>query len=134
MEMPLVFERLTHCTMNLAFNPKNSNTFASSCLDHTVKVWSLGSHTANFNLDAHKKGSNYVQYYHGDSTNCQSSNKKKEKKISDLFAAGAEAIYLFFATSNFPSYNPKDPLLALRDVENAAMLGYYLAWFRIGRE
>ncbi|POV98116.1 hypothetical protein PSTT_14629 [Puccinia striiformis] len=60
-----VFEGHTHYIMNLAFNPKDSNTFASSCLDRTVKVWSLGSHTANFTLDAHEKGVNYVEYYHG---------------------------------------------------------------------
>lgn len=51
--------------MNLAFNPKDSNTFASACLDRTVKVWSLGSPIANFTLDAHDKGVNYVEYYHG---------------------------------------------------------------------
>lgn len=51
--------------MNIAFNPKDSNTFASACLDTTVKVWSLGSPTANFTLDAHQKGVNYVEYYHG---------------------------------------------------------------------
>lgn len=51
--------------MNLAFNPKDSNTFASSCLDRTVKIWTLGSSQANFTLDAHDKGVNYVEYYHG---------------------------------------------------------------------
>ncbi|EGG07968.1 uncharacterized protein MELLADRAFT_47966 [Melampsora larici-populina 98AG31] len=60
-----VFEGHAHYIMNLAFNPKDSNTFASSCLDRTVKVWSLGSQTANFTLDAHEKGVNYVEYYHG---------------------------------------------------------------------
>ncbi|CAD6966374.1 unnamed protein product, partial [Tilletia laevis] len=51
--------------MNLAFNPKDSNTFASSCLDRTVKVWSLGSSQANYTLEVHDKGVNYVEYYHG---------------------------------------------------------------------
>ncbi|GAA5900352.1 hypothetical protein JCM5296_001406, partial [Sporobolomyces johnsonii] len=60
-----IFEGHTHYIMNLAFNPKDSNTFASACLDRTVKVWSLGSPTANFTLDAHEKGVNYVEYYHG---------------------------------------------------------------------
>ncbi|GAA5990741.1 hypothetical protein JCM11641_006663 [Rhodosporidiobolus odoratus] len=60
-----VYEGHTHYIMNLAFNPKDSNTFASACLDRTVKVWSLGSSTANFTLDAHDKGVNYVEYYHG---------------------------------------------------------------------
>ncbi|GAA5995723.1 hypothetical protein JCM5350_008110 [Sporobolomyces pararoseus] len=60
-----IFEGHTHYIMNIAFNPKDSNTFASACLDRTVKVWSLGSPTANFTLDAHDKGVNYVEYYHG---------------------------------------------------------------------
>lgn len=51
--------------MNLAFNPKDSNSFASACLDRTVKVWTPGSPVANFTLDAHDKGVNYVEYYHG---------------------------------------------------------------------
>ncbi|PWN50666.1 putative SEC27-coatomer complex beta subunit [Violaceomyces palustris] len=59
------FEGHTHYIMNLCFNPKDSNTFASSCLDRTVKVWTLGSNVANFTLDAHDKGVNYVEYYHG---------------------------------------------------------------------
>lgn len=51
--------------MSLAFNPKDPQTFASACLDHTVKVWSLGSSVANYSLEAHEKGVNYVEYYHG---------------------------------------------------------------------
>ncbi|KAG8783052.1 hypothetical protein FRC12_020155 [Ceratobasidium sp. 428] len=60
-----VYEGHTHYIMNIAVNPKDSNTFASACLDRTVKVWSLGSATPNFTLDAHEKGVNYVEYYHG---------------------------------------------------------------------
>lgn len=51
--------------MALAINPKDPQTFASACLDHTVKVWSLGSAVPNFSLEAHEKGVNYVDYYHG---------------------------------------------------------------------
>jgi coatomer subunit beta' len=51
--------------MNLAFNPKDANTFASSCLDRTIKMWSLGSPTANFTMEAHEKGVNYVDFYPG---------------------------------------------------------------------
>jgi coatomer subunit beta' len=51
--------------MNIAVNPKDANTFASACLDRTVKVWSIGSSQPNFTLEAHEKGVNYVQYYHG---------------------------------------------------------------------
>ncbi|GLB34322.1 putative the coatomer is a cytosolic protein complex that binds to dilysine motifs and reversibly associates with Golgi non- clathrin-coated vesicles, which further mediate biosynthetic protein transport from the ER, via the Golgi up to the trans Golgi network [Lyophyllum shimeji] len=60
-----VYEGHTHYIMNLAFNPKDSNTFASACLDRTVKMWSIGSSTANFTMDAHDKGVNYVDFYPG---------------------------------------------------------------------
>ena len=60
------FEGHTHYIMNLVFNPKDTNTFASSCLDRTVKMWSLGSSSPNFTLDAHEKGGvNYVEFYPG---------------------------------------------------------------------
>ncbi|KAF0531175.1 Coatomer, beta subunit [Gigaspora margarita] len=60
-----VFEGHTHYVMNVNFNPKDSNTFASACLDRTIKVWSLGSAVANFTLEGHEKGVNWVEYYHG---------------------------------------------------------------------
>lgn len=60
-----VFEGHTHYVMQVVFNPKDNNTFASASLDRTVKVWQLGSSTANFTLDGHEKGVNCVDYYHG---------------------------------------------------------------------
>ncbi|KAA8564179.1 hypothetical protein EYC84_011126 [Monilinia fructicola] len=59
-----VFEGHSHYVMGLAINPKDTNTFASACLDRTVKIWSLGSSTPNFTLEAHEtKGVNHVDYY-----------------------------------------------------------------------
>ncbi|KAF8165977.1 coatomer protein [Crassisporium funariophilum] len=60
-----VYEGHTHYIMNLAFNPKDANTFVSACLDRTVKMWSLGSSTPNFSMEAHDKGVNYVDFYPG---------------------------------------------------------------------
>ncbi len=58
------FEGHSHYVMSLAFNPRDPNTFASACLDRTVKVWSLGSSSPNFTLNAHNpKGVNFVEYY-----------------------------------------------------------------------
>ena len=51
--------------MNIAVNPKDPNTFASSCLDRSVKMWSLGSPSPNFTMEAHDKGVNYVEFYPG---------------------------------------------------------------------
>lgn len=59
-----MFEGHGHYVMGLAINPKDTNTFASACLDKTVKIWNLGSSTANYTLDAHEtKGVNHVDYY-----------------------------------------------------------------------
>lgn len=58
------FEGHQHYVMSVNFNPKDPNTFASACLDRTVKIWSLGSSLPNFTLIAHEtKGVNYVDYY-----------------------------------------------------------------------
>jgi coatomer subunit beta' len=59
-----VFEGHQYFVMSLAFNPKDPNTFASACLDQTVKIWSLGNSVPNFTLRAHEtKGVNFVSYY-----------------------------------------------------------------------
>ncbi|KAJ1972938.1 Coatomer subunit beta' [Dimargaris xerosporica] len=60
-----VFEGHTHYVMALAINPKDPNTFASACLDKTVKVWNFGSPVANYTLEGHSKGVNCVGYYYG---------------------------------------------------------------------
>lgn len=51
--------------MQVNFNPKDSNTFASASLDRTIKIWSVGSGTAHYTLEGHDKGVNCVDYYFG---------------------------------------------------------------------
>ena len=56
------FEGHEHFVMCVAFNPKDPSTFASGCLDRTVKVWSLGQSTPNFTLTTgQERGVNYVE-------------------------------------------------------------------------
>ncbi|KAJ3273735.1 Coatomer subunit beta' [Terramyces sp. JEL0728] len=59
------FEGHSHYVMQVVFNPKDSNTFASASMDRTVKVWSIGASVANYTLEGHKKGVNCVDYYDG---------------------------------------------------------------------
>ena len=51
--------------MNISVNPKVPKAFASSCLDRTVKMWSLGSPNPTFTTDIHDKAVNYVDFYAG---------------------------------------------------------------------
>ena len=49
-----MFEGHSHYVMGLAINLKDPAQFASASLDHTVKIWTLGSaSTANSTLEAH---------------------------------------------------------------------------------
>ena len=61
-----MFEGHSHYVMSISINPKDTNTFASACLDRTIKVWSLGSGAAMSTIEAHEtKGCNAVEYYPG---------------------------------------------------------------------
>ncbi|CAI5736195.1 unnamed protein product [Hyaloperonospora brassicae] len=60
-----VFEGHGHYVMMVKFNPKDAHSFASACLDRTVRVWGLGSSHAHFSLDGHERGVNCVAYYPG---------------------------------------------------------------------
>lgn len=51
-----IFEGHTHYVMQIVINPKDNNQFASASLDHTIKVWQLGSSAPNFTLEGHDKG------------------------------------------------------------------------------
>ncbi|KAA8492792.1 Coatomer subunit beta'-1 [Porphyridium purpureum] len=61
----MIYENHSHYVMQVVFNPKDTNTFASASLDHTVKVWNLSSPVPNFTLEGHEKGVNCVDYYNG---------------------------------------------------------------------
>lgn len=49
--------------MQVVFNPKDTNTFASCSLDHHIKVWQLGATAPNFTLTGHEKGVNCIDYF-----------------------------------------------------------------------
>eukprot|EP00002_Diphylleia_rotans_P003687 TRINITY_DN1256_c0_g1_i3.p1 TRINITY_DN1256_c0_g1~~TRINITY_DN1256_c0_g1_i3.p1 ORF type:complete len:823 (-),score=163.17 TRINITY_DN1256_c0_g1_i3:43-2511(-) len=60
-----VFEGHSHYVMQVMFNPKDPNTFASASLDRSVKVWSIGATVPNFTLEGHEKGINTIDYFTG---------------------------------------------------------------------
>lgn len=107
------FEGHTHFVMDLCFNPKDSNSFASASLDRTVKVWTLGSATANFTLTAHEKGVNAVDYYHGaDKPYLVTTSDDKTVRIWDYLSKSCVQT-LSGHTSNvsFAVFHPSLPLI-----------------------
>lgn len=48
--------------MQVKFNPKDSNTFASCSLDNSIKVWGLNTSSPYFSLNEHKLGVNCIDY------------------------------------------------------------------------
>eukprot|EP00591_Stephanopyxis_turris_P006839 CAMPEP_0195518382 /NCGR_PEP_ID=MMETSP0794_2-20130614/12763_1 /TAXON_ID=515487 /ORGANISM="Stephanopyxis turris, Strain CCMP 815" /LENGTH=947 /DNA_ID=CAMNT_0040647331 /DNA_START=62 /DNA_END=2905 /DNA_ORIENTATION=+ len=57
------YEGHAHYVMQVKFNPKDTNTFASACLDRSIKVWGLNSPTPHYTLEGHERGVNTVDYY-----------------------------------------------------------------------
>lgn len=109
-----VFEGHAHYVMSIAINPKDTNTFASACLDRTVKVWSLGSPTANFTLEAHEsKGVNWVDYYpHSDRPYILTTSDDRTIKVWDVTTKAL--ITTLEAHSNnvsFAVYHPELPII-----------------------
>jgi coatomer subunit beta' len=58
-----VFEGHSHYVMQIKFNPKDSNSFASASLDRSIKIWGLGSPVAHYTLEGHERGVNCIDYY-----------------------------------------------------------------------
>ncbi|KAJ6179592.1 hypothetical protein N7519_010053 [Penicillium mononematosum] len=109
-----VFEGHSHYVMGMAINPKDTNTFASACLDRTVKIWNLGSPHANFTLEAHEtKGVNHVDYYpQADKPYILTTSDDKTVKIWD-YTTKALIATLEGHTSNvsFACYHPELPVI-----------------------
>ncbi|KAK9690339.1 hypothetical protein RND81_09G121000 [Saponaria officinalis] len=56
------FEGHSHYVMQLAFNPKDDNIFASVSLDGCAKVWNLQDSNPIASVAAHEKGVNCISY------------------------------------------------------------------------
>ncbi|KAL9105168.1 MAG: hypothetical protein Q9187_008786, partial [Circinaria calcarea] len=109
-----VFEGHSHYVMGLAINPKDTNTFASACLDRSVKIWNLGSGHANYTLEAHEtKGVNHVDYYpRSDKPYLLTTSDDRTVKIWDYTTKSLIAT-LEGHTSNvsFACYHPELPVI-----------------------
>ena len=109
-----MFEGHSHYVMGLAINPKDTNTFASACLDRTVKIWSLGSSSPSYTIEAHEtKGVNHVDYYpQSDKPYLLTTSDDRTVKIWD-YTTKALIATLEGHTSNvsFACYHPELPVI-----------------------
>ncbi|RVX66718.1 hypothetical protein B0A52_09531 [Exophiala mesophila] len=102
-----------HYVMGLSINPKDTNVFASACLDRTIKVWSIDNATAKQTIEAHEKGVNHIDYYpHSDKPYLLSTSDDKTVKIWD-YTTKALIATLEGHTSNvsFACYHPELPVI-----------------------
>ena len=100
--------------MNISINPKDTNTFATACLDRTVKVWSISSPTPNFSFDAHEKGGvNFVEYYHGnDKPYMITTGDDKTIKIWDYLSKSCiQTLEGHTSNVSFAVYHPTLPII-----------------------
>lgn len=108
------YEGHQHYIMSVNFNPKDPNTFASACLDRTVKVWSLGSPTPNYTMVAHdEKGVNYVDYYpQADKPYLITASDDKTVKVWDYQTKSCVAVLEgHLANVSFAIFHPELPLI-----------------------
>ncbi|CAH2353321.1 coatomer subunit beta' [[Candida] railenensis] len=109
-----VFEGHQHFVMAVNFNPKDPSTFASACLDRTVKVWSLGSSQPNFSLVAHdSRGVNWVDYYpQADKPYLISTSDDKTIKVWDYQTKSCVAtLEGHLANVSFAIFHPELPII-----------------------
>ncbi|XP_037472105.1 tyrosine-protein kinase JAK2-like isoform X2 [Triticum dicoccoides] len=57
------FEGHNDRVTQVMFNPRNSESFASASLDHTIKIWDIHSATCNTTWDGHPDGLLSVHYH-----------------------------------------------------------------------
>ncbi|KAH8814640.1 coatomer protein [Flagelloscypha sp. PMI_526] len=109
----MTYEGHTHYIMNLTFNPKDSNSFASACLDRTVKMWSLATPQPKFTLEAHEKGVNYVDFYQGsDKPYLVTSSDDKSVKVWDYISKSCvQTLEGHTSNVSFAVWHPRLPIL-----------------------
>lgn len=126
------FEGHTHFVMGLCFNPKDSNSFASASLDRTVKVWTLGAPQCNFTLEAHEKGVNSVDYYHGgDKPYMITTSDDRTVRIWDYLSKSCvQTLSGHAANVSFAVFHPSLPLI-ISGAEDGAVKLWHATTYRL---
>lgn len=79
------FMEHSHTVKQVAFNPWNTNSFASASRDHTVKVWSLDSSRSMCTLSGHSDEVNCLGFFmRGDQQYLVTGSEDMTAKIWDI--------------------------------------------------
>jgi coatomer subunit beta' len=127
-----VFEGHMHYVMQVAFNPKDTNTFASCSLDHSIKVWNLGSQVPNYTLEGHEKGVCTIAYYPGsDKPYLASGGDDKQIRLWDYQSKACVQVLMGHTGNvNVVLFHPSLPLL-LSGAEDETLRVWNLNSFRL---
>lgn len=85
--------------MQVRFNPKDEQIFASASLDGTVKIWNVNGNNSNISLKDHKAGVNSVDFHRTSNLLISGSDDKtiklwdyQERKCLYTFAEHSESV------------------------------------------
>jgi len=108
-----IYEGHAHYIMNLVFNPQDPSSFLSSSLDGSVKLWSAGSSSPKFSLQAHEQGVNYVDFYPGaDKPYLVTASDDKTVKVWDYRSKSCVHVLEGHASKvSFAIFHPNLPII-----------------------
>ncbi|KAG5494521.1 hypothetical protein GH5_02544 [Leishmania sp. Ghana 2012 LV757] len=94
--LQMTYEGHQHFCMAVAFNPKDSSTFASASMDCTIKVWRINIPTPNYQLEGHDDGVNCVEFYpRGDKPYLLSGSDDRTVRLWDYQTKGCLQVFSF---------------------------------------
>lgn len=73
----------SHFVMQVKFNPKEANFFATASLDRTIKIWNMGIDKSNITLSGHTHGVNCIDFSKDDKPLIVSGSDDKTVKVWD---------------------------------------------------
>ena len=108
-----IYEGHAHYIMNLVFNPQDPSSFLSSSIDGSVKLWSAGSSSPKFSLQAHEQGVNYVDFYPGaDKPYLVTASDDKTVKVWDYRSKSCVHVLEGHASKvSFAVFHPNLPII-----------------------
>lgn len=121
--LQMSYEGHQHFCMAIAFNPKDSSTFASASMDCTVKVWRLNNPMPNYQLEGHEDGVNCVEFYpRGDKPYLLSGSDDRTVRLWDYQTKACLQVFSFHEDNvSCVMFHPDLPIIfSISEADNIA--------------